>query len=274
MNGKITKVEVQKRNKNRVNVFIDEEFAFSCSTELVYYHKIKTGEVLDLEEFKEILEKDNFIKAKETALKYIERYFRSEKQVEKKLTEKDFDNEIIKKICEFLKEYKFIDDNKLTQMYIQDNKSRFGKVKLKNNLLNKGISEELIKKYLYEVKEEESYKIASKLAEKRYLQLAKSENSNKVILKKLGEYLLRQGFNFEEIKSITSKFIKEEEEEECNEEDMLKLKTLMAKKYDSLLKKENDKFIIKKKLFEYLMRKGYKYEGIKECFDIINTETI
>jgi regulatory protein len=34
--GKITKIEIQKRNKERVNLFLDGEYAFSISAELVY----------------------------------------------------------------------------------------------------------------------------------------------------------------------------------------------------------------------------------------------
>ena len=32
----ITKIEVGKRNKERVNIYIDEEYAFSISAELIY----------------------------------------------------------------------------------------------------------------------------------------------------------------------------------------------------------------------------------------------
>ena len=33
MSNIITKIEVQKRNKDRVNVYINEEFNFACSSE-------------------------------------------------------------------------------------------------------------------------------------------------------------------------------------------------------------------------------------------------
>lgn len=31
----ITKIEIQKKNKERVNIYLDEEYAFSISAELV-----------------------------------------------------------------------------------------------------------------------------------------------------------------------------------------------------------------------------------------------
>jgi regulatory protein len=42
----ITAIEVQKRNKNRVNIYIDGEFTFSCSAELVYTHGLKNGKTV------------------------------------------------------------------------------------------------------------------------------------------------------------------------------------------------------------------------------------
>lgn len=267
MRNLITKIEIQKRNKNRVNIFINDEFKFSCSTELIYYHKLKNGESIDIDQLKEIVEEDNYIKAKDIALKYIERYFRSEKQIENKLIEKEFDNKIIERVVFFLKEYKFIDDENLCKMYIQDNKGKFGRLKLRNNLLNKGIREEIIQKYLDSISDDEISETVFKCAEKKYLQLVNGGHCSKVIYRKLGEYLLRQGFDFSAVKPAINKLLDSGElVEENSEKDLSKLEELMRKKYEALLKKESDNFIIKKKLFDYLLRKGYKYDDIKNSF--------
>ena len=37
----ITKIECGKRNKNRVNIYIDEEYAFSVDMEIVYKEGLK-----------------------------------------------------------------------------------------------------------------------------------------------------------------------------------------------------------------------------------------
>ncbi len=39
--NKITNIEVQKRNEERVNIYIDNEFAFACYKELVYKEGLK-----------------------------------------------------------------------------------------------------------------------------------------------------------------------------------------------------------------------------------------
>ena len=45
----ITKIEVQKRNKDRSNVYIDNDYAFSLSNELVYKEGLKLNEKIDIE---------------------------------------------------------------------------------------------------------------------------------------------------------------------------------------------------------------------------------
>ena len=44
--GSITEISVQKKNKNRCNIYIDNIFAFGVSNELIYkenYHMDVTG---------------------------------------------------------------------------------------------------------------------------------------------------------------------------------------------------------------------------------------
>ena len=91
MENIITKVEVQKNNKNRVNVYVDDEYVFSCDAELVYKYDLKKQKSIQLEELKEIIADDNYIKAKNMALRYIERAYKTEKEMKDKLINKGYD---------------------------------------------------------------------------------------------------------------------------------------------------------------------------------------
>ena len=48
----ITKIEVGKRNKERVNIFINDEFAFSVSAEIVYKENLKVKQEIDIDSLK------------------------------------------------------------------------------------------------------------------------------------------------------------------------------------------------------------------------------
>ena len=43
----ITKIEVQQHNKNRVSIFLDQEYAFSIALETAMKHSLKKGMELD-----------------------------------------------------------------------------------------------------------------------------------------------------------------------------------------------------------------------------------
>ena len=45
--GSITEISVQKKNKNRCNIYIDNVFAFGVSNELIYKENLKIGMIID-----------------------------------------------------------------------------------------------------------------------------------------------------------------------------------------------------------------------------------
>ena len=99
----ITKIELQKRTKDRVNVYINEEFAFACSAEIIYTYSLSKDKNIDMDYLKEIIDEDNYIKCKSYALKIIERTYKTEKQIFDKLAQKEYDEKIINKTIDFLK---------------------------------------------------------------------------------------------------------------------------------------------------------------------------
>ena len=60
----ITKIEVGKRNKERVNIYIDEEFAFSLSAEIVYKENLAPKQTVDVEKLIKLAKEDEFMKCK------------------------------------------------------------------------------------------------------------------------------------------------------------------------------------------------------------------
>ena len=101
----ITKIECGKRNKDRVNIYIDEEYAFSVDMEIVYKEGLKVKDSVDYDKLKKVIEEDNYIKCKNAAIRIIERSYKSEKEIKDKLLKKEFDNKTVNRTLSFLKEY-------------------------------------------------------------------------------------------------------------------------------------------------------------------------
>ena len=213
MEGIITKIEVQKKNKNRVNVFIDEEFKFACDEELVYRYKLIKGNKVDVKRIEEIAEEDNFIKGKNYAFRIIEKSYKTRRQVEDKLKDRGYDEKLIKRIMNLLEEYNLIDDKVYVKAYIKDNLSKQGKMKLLYNLKSKGIKDEIILNELQNISDNSLEEAAYKVAEKKYSLLKKREADNFKLTQKLSSFLLSRGYEHEIIKRVTRRLLEQQEDE-------------------------------------------------------------
>jgi regulatory protein len=276
----ITKIEAQKKNKDRVNIYMNDEFAFACGAELIYIHSITRGKIMDKSELQDIINEDNYIKGKNCALHFLETSFKSQKQVSDKLTAKEFDVKTIDRVMEFLKQYDFIDDKKFVELFVKEKIRSSGKNKIKFSLLKKGIPEELIKDELNKITNEQQTEIALQLAEKKIRILSKSEKDIKKLYKKTSDYLVRNGYDFglvnEILVKITKDMVNEDVQEaesiaDTYEEDYRELYELASKRYSILIKSEPIKIKVYKKLGDYLLRRGFQWEQIKKVLaELIN----
>ena len=268
MYGKVTDIEVQKKNAQRVNVYIDEEFAFPCSLELVYKYGLQKGKEIQKENLKEIAEEDNFLKGKTCALRCIERTYKSEKQVIDKLSLKGFEENVINRVIDFMKNYDFVDDERYVENYIKEKMRTSGRNKIKFALIKKGISKDIIEEKLEVLLASGEKEVALGLGERKLITLMKSENDRNKLYKKLSDFLVRSGYSYDIVSGVVNTVLKDiifepEEKAEKTEEDTLKLVEIAQKRYRIIIKSETDHMKIYKKLSDFLLRKGYKWDDIK-----------
>ncbi|MCM8711317.1 recombination regulator RecX [Clostridium sp. SYSU_GA19001] len=268
----ITKVEIQKRNKDRVNVYIDGDFNFSCSAELAYTYSLKPGKIVELEVLKRIVNEDSYLKCKNQALKIIEKNYKSEKEVFDKLKLKGYDEKTIAKVIEFLISYNFLNDECYAAMYINNKINSQGRNKIKQALLRKGIDEVLINEKLKKLDNNVELQSAFRLGERKYKILQKTERDKRKIAKKLWEYFTRNGYSFEIINEVLNKLITLEHDEQVKvekETNFEELYELACKRYNIVSNSEKDEKKLYKKLSDFLLRRGYPWEDIKKVLTII-----
>lgn len=206
--AKITKLEIQQRNKERVNIYIDNNFFLGVNAEIVYDLNLKKGDEVDEEKLKSLIDKEGLSKAKNKAMSILNRTAISEKKLREKLS--DYSDEIVDEVINKLKEYGFINDKDLARRIANDNSniSRFGKNKIRQNLYRKGISKDDIDEAVEEIDSNEQYENALYLARKRYKNL-KGEDNRKVY-QKLTQHLAYKGFSYDIIKSVIQEVMNED----------------------------------------------------------------
>lgn len=202
----ITKIEAQKRNTDRVNIYINNEFFMSVFTELVYTFNLKKGMDIDKDNLKSLLDDDMYIKAKNKALNILSKTDQSEKKIKEKLSS-DFEDSTIEKVLDFLRNNKFIDDKLLAQKIVNTNINfnKCGKNKIKQNLYNKGIDSEDISHAISNIDSDVEFENAMYLAKKRYERI-KNEDKRKVY-QKISQHLAYKGFDYDTIKSVLNKIL-------------------------------------------------------------------
>ena len=133
--AKITAIEFQKKNKDRVNLYLDGQYFMSLYAELIYKFKLEKGQDINIEDLTEVIKNDDFEKAKNKALNSISKAEKSEKRLREKLAG-EFAPEIIDKVVEFMKKYSFIDDERYADRIVNNdlNFKKLGKNRIKQNL--------------------------------------------------------------------------------------------------------------------------------------------
>ena len=194
---KITKLEVQKNDKNRVNLYVDDEFYSGIPAELVYLEHLKTGLEIDEKDLKKIIFENEKSKAMSRVTKYIGSSLKTQKQIRDYLRKKEYSDDTIEFVMSKLVEYNYIDDQKYAQAYVLTYGKKYGKLKLKSQLKVKGVSEEIIECVLEDNKVDSIESVASK-----YL---KNKVMSDEVSQKLFRFLYSRGYEFDEINSYINK---------------------------------------------------------------------
>jgi len=197
---KITKIEVQKHNKKRYSIFIDEEYSFGITERGLIKLSLYKGKEIDINSLNIIKNQVVLEDAKEVGLNYLSYMPRSKKQVREKLENTPYENNIIESVLEYLTDLKFINDYKYALMYIND-KMKFkpsSKREIYYKLKNLGIDREYIDQAIEELEFNEQDSI-EKIMEKKI-------RKGSIDKKKIYKYLFNRGFFYNNINKILTKY--------------------------------------------------------------------
>ena len=200
--GKITRIEQQKKKKNRVNIYIDGKFSLGLYKDtIVKFHlyenkEITPSEISSIKEFEAITD------AKEKVRNFISYRERSKKEIKDYLTNKGIQEEVSKKVLADFEKANLIDDHRFATAWIKDrNKNNpKGTFALKMELKDKGIEEAEIESLLQSVDEKENARKALNKAVRKY-------GNNKAAKEKIFEYLKRRGFEIHTVLELLNELL-------------------------------------------------------------------
>ena len=203
---KITSIEPQ-RNKNRVNVYVDDLFTIGIDLELKYKHKLEVGMEVDDNFIKEVLKAEEQNKVTNHALNLLSFRQRSEKEIYTALKRKDYEEVYIEKAIEYCRDQKYLDDRAFAKAFIKDklNINKLGEQRIKYELQKKGVSQAIIDDVLV-LDRDDQFEVAFQLAEKK-LPSYRNDDKN-AVYRKLSGFLQRKGYSFEIVSKVMREVLK------------------------------------------------------------------
>lgn len=199
MENVITRVEQQKNNPQRVNIFINDEFAFPLSR--VNAAWLKPGQTLSEQKIKDLIDADNKEKALSLALRFLSFKPRTRYEVEQKLIKSGVLKTDILYVIDRLMETELINDMRFAQDWVEirsQSKPRSRRI-VKMELKAKRIPEDVIEDVLQTIQPD------VQSAEKAAVTYSKRLSGVQfdVFRKRMNGFLLRRGFSWDVISQVT-----------------------------------------------------------------------
>lgn len=213
---RITKIESQKKNRQRKNIYADGTFAVGVSDETLMRAGLRAGDEISKERIETLIRMEEESSAKRVALRFLARRPRTVKEIRDKLRTKEFSDREITLTIDSLKNAGLLNDAEFARMYVRDALSvkGVGKMLLRRKLLLLGVDKETTDKTLSAAFKDVDEESEALDAGRKFL--GKSMATNRPddpqrVQQRIAAFLARRGFNWDTIGTVVKTLIREEE---------------------------------------------------------------
>lgn len=192
MERKITAIVQQKRNHERVNIYLEGEYAFGLARIVAAW--LQVGQNLSDEKISALQAEDAREIAYLQSLKFIDYRERSEAEIRSYLNKREITEDVMDDVIDRLHRSGLVDDLRFAENWVE-NRAEFrprGRRALSYELRQKGISEEIIQETLDQYDEEAMAYQAALKQSKKYNKLEWRD-----FRKKMVGFLTRRGFSYD-----------------------------------------------------------------------------
>jgi regulatory protein len=204
---KITDIQTQKRNRNRLSVYVDGKYSFSLDYTSFSRSGLHVGDSLSGEQVQALSQNDEVFRGRDYALDLLSRSERTEHELKTRLFRKGFSAAAVRKVIQRLKETGLIDDRTFAQHWVDElfSSRPMGRMRAEYELRRKhvdsGIFEDVCGSRFVPGAEQV---LARKTAEKKLGALA--GYPQETARRRLHDYLKSRGFEFEIIYDLMEEY--------------------------------------------------------------------
>jgi regulatory protein len=199
---KITSLEPQKHNRERLNLYVDGVFHCGLDIGTAARLGLYEGKEVTAIEISDIDTEEEYQKCMNSALNLASRRLQSEREYWQKLGKK-FDKPVIGKCLDRLRVLGYADDEKFAEMWLRERSRTRGPKLLRIELGQKGIEKRIINELLAERDSTNDLEDALTQALKKY----KADDSWEKNYSRIAGLLGRRGYDYGLIKKVTDQII-------------------------------------------------------------------
>ena len=206
---------IVKKGKSDVTIYFDNDAVLFLAVEVFLKSGLKKGDEISEDRFSLLIEHNKLFHIKQKAFRLLGRRQHAISELKRKLWNKDYESSLIDEVIEDLKKNGYLDDKEFIRAFVADkSKSKNWSTKrLKSELIKRGLSFKLIDQMLTEQTKESEFENAIQVAGKKYEILLKRNLEPKELRTKLSTYLFSKGFDYDLIKEVCLKLMKDDSKE-------------------------------------------------------------
>lgn len=202
----ITAIKQQVKRADRYSIYVDDKYSFSLSDSALLETRLVPGQELTEAEIKELKQKSADDKVYSLALRYVAMRSRSRYELETYLKRKDADPPLVDTILDRLQGYGYVNDDAFARNWVENRRllKPVSRRRLMMELKQKKVSEDIIRTVLEDDQTTDRDTLRDLVVRKR--RQSKYQDDTKLL-----QYLARQGYGYDDIKSAMAGTADEDE---------------------------------------------------------------
>lgn len=198
----VTKITVQKNNKDRFSLFHNKLFLIGISRKSRNDFSIEEGVLLTPSLFRQLKDAEDLVAIREACFRYLSRSDHSSFELKQKVAKKGYKESDIVQVLQNLADNGYLDDKSFATKFIEEKTelNQWGPKKIRSHLYKKGINRSIIEEVLTEKTDHlQQQQICVDLVMKRKRHFLREEDEYKR-KQKIYRYLAGRGFSGSVIK--------------------------------------------------------------------------
>lgn len=193
----ITSIKQQVRAKGRYSIYADSRYVFSLSADTLLAEHLTLGQEIDAAEIRRYKKLSDEDKASDLAISYAVRRRRSRWELHDFFRRKGWDGALQQKIITRLERLDLVNDEAFADAWVRNRRmlKPVSRRRLMQELRQKHVADEYIEQALQQDESDERAVLMELVARRRKQSRYQDDT-------KLMQYLVRQGFSYDDVKSV------------------------------------------------------------------------